>query len=89
MPTAAGKKGWDDRSYIKNQIGWKKTLKKQSVLIENWALYITFVIIGHNVLYLLISMLLAFVQTKIPKTRFALTPEKIAFKFIYLGHQLI
>ena len=27
MPTAAGKKGWDHRSYIKNQIGWKKTLK--------------------------------------------------------------
>ena len=33
MPTAAGKKGCDHRSYIKNQIGWKTTLKK-----ENWAL---------------------------------------------------
>ena len=41
MPTAAGKKGWDHRSYIKNQIGWKKTLKKQSVLIENWALHLS------------------------------------------------
>ena len=38
MPTAAAKKGWDHRSYIKNQIGWKTTLKRQSVLIENWAL---------------------------------------------------
>ena len=87
MPTAAGKKGWDHRSYIKNQIGWKKNLEK--TISFDRELGLTFVIIGHNTLYLLISMLLAFVQTKIAKTRFALTPAKIAFKFIYLGHQLI
>ena len=47
MPTAAGKKGWDHRSYIKNQIGWKKNLEK--TISFDRELGLTFVIIGHNV----------------------------------------